>query len=100
MDLESRIDKRLWNAIESSYQDRNYTTAILDSIHFVSQLIRDKSGLESDGQPLAGDAFGGPNPRLKVNSLQTESDRNVQKGVEALLRGLYQAIRNPRSHRQ
>lgn len=98
MDLESRLDNRLWKAVESPYQNRDYRTAILDSIHFVSQLIRDKAGLESDGQALAGEAFGGTNPKLRVNSLQTESDRNVQKGVEALLRGLYQAIRNPRSH--
>lgn len=98
MDLESRVDSRLWATIQSSYQNRDYRTAILDSIHFLSQLIRDKSGLESDGQALAGEALGGLNPKLRVNNLQTESDKNVQKGVEALLRGLYQAIRNPRSH--
>ncbi len=98
MDLETQLDARLWKAIETSYQNRDYTAAILDSIHFVSQLIRDRAGLESDGQALAGEAFGGKNPKLKVNALQTESDWNVQKGVEGLLRGIYQAIRNPRSH--
>ena len=71
---------------------------ILDSIHFLSQLVRDRSGLEVDGVALVGEAFGGSNPKLKVNSLQTESDKNVQKGVEQLLRGIYQGIRNPRSH--
>src|SRR4051794_10855132 len=73
-------------------------TAILDGRHFLGQLIRDRSGLDGDGQSLVGSAFGGANPLLKVNQLQTDSDWNLQRGVEALLRGLYQAIRNPRSH--
>jgi hypothetical protein len=30
--------------------------------------------------------------------LKSENDKNIQKGVESLLRGIYQAIRNPRSH--
>ena len=30
--------------------------------------------------------------------MQTESDRNIQKGTENLLLGLYQSVRNPRSH--
>ena len=32
--------------------------------------------------------------------MQTETERNIQKGVEQLLRGLFIAIRNPRSHEQ
>ena len=47
---------------------------------------------------MIGAAFGGASPKLKVNRLQTESKQNVQRGMEALLRGIYQAIRNPRSH--
>lgn len=54
--------------------------------------------MEGDGVALIGAAFGGSSPKLKVNRLQTESEQNVQRGIEALLRGLYQAIRNPRSH--
>jgi hypothetical protein len=30
--------------------------------------------------------------------LQSESDKNIQAGISQILRGLYQAIRNPRSH--
>ena len=35
-----------------------------------------------------------------MNSLQTDTERNIQKGLEQLLRGIYLAIRNPRSHEQ
>jgi uncharacterized protein (TIGR02391 family) len=98
MNLETTIDTRLWAAVQAAYEAGNYTGAILDSVHFLSDLIRNKSGLDSDGQSLVGTAFGGQDPIVKVNSLQTESDRDGQKGVEFLLRGLYTAIRNPRSH--
>src|ERR1035438_10349919 len=98
MNLEPRIDRRLWSAVETAYQSGNYTGAILDSIHFLGELIREKTGIEGDGLSLIGQALGGQNPKLKVTKLQTESDKNVQKGAEQLLRGLYQGIRNPRSH--
>jgi uncharacterized protein (TIGR02391 family) len=98
MNLETRLDGRLWNAIQSSYEKRNYTGAIMDSIYFLSDLIRAKSGLEGDGLALVGQALGGKVPKLKINKLQTESEQNIQSGVEQLLRGLYQAVRNPRSH--
>jgi uncharacterized protein (TIGR02391 family) len=98
MNLESTLDTRLFKAIETSYTDRNFTGAILDAVHFLGQLIRDKSGLEADGLALVGQAFGGQAPILKVTKLQTETDWNIQRGVEQLLRGLYQGIRNPRSH--
>jgi uncharacterized protein (TIGR02391 family) len=98
MNLETSLDPRLWEAIRASVEARKFTGAILDAIYLLSDVIRERSGLEGDGVPLIGSAFGGPSPKLKVNRLQTESEQNVQRGVEALLRGLYQAIRNPRSH--
>lgn len=98
MNIETRLDPRLWQSIQNSYESRNYTGAILDALYFLNDLIREKTGLGSDGITLAGQAFGGNSPKLKVNKLQSESDWNVQRGTEQLLRGIYQSIRNPRSH--
>lgn len=98
MNLQTKIDERLWGAIRSTYEARNFSAAILDAIHFLSELIRERSGLEGDGVNLVGRAFGGKAPVLKVNNLNTESEKNVQAGIEQLLRGIYQAVRNPRSH--
>jgi uncharacterized protein (TIGR02391 family) len=98
MNIETRIDERLWQTIRENYENSQYTSAILDSIYFLNDLIRDRTGLESDGVALIGQALGGKQPKLKVNSLQTESDRNVQEGMEQILRGIIRAVRNPRSH--
>lgn len=98
MNIETSIDERLRSAIQSTYTDRNFTGAILDAIYCLSDLIREKTGLASDGVALVGQALGGKAPKIKVNKLETESERNVQAGLEQILRGLYQAVRNPRSH--
>jgi len=98
MDLKTHISDNLWASIETSYDSNNYTTAIIDALFYLGDFIREKTGLQSDGVALIGQAFGGKSPKLRVNKLQTESELAVQKGTENLLTGLYQAIRNPRSH--
>ena len=98
MHFDLEIDARLVAAIRSTYDVGNYTGAIIAAIQLLSDLIRNKSGLDADGQTLAGQAFGGANPIIKLSALRTESERDEQKGVEFLLRGIYTGIRNPRSH--
>ncbi|WP_080710535.1 TIGR02391 family protein [Pseudomonas chlororaphis] len=98
MNLESEINSELWLAVRRSYESEAWSNAILDAIHFIGDSIRRKTGLESDGIALISQAFGGKSPKLLVNKMQTESEKNVQAGTEQLLRGLYQAVRNPRSH--
>ncbi len=98
MVFQHEINSELWNAVRANYEAGNYSGAILDSILFLTDTIRNKSGLEGDGASLVGQAFGGENPRIKLNKLQTDSERDEQKGVQEILKGIYTGIRNPRSH--
>jgi uncharacterized protein (TIGR02391 family) len=98
MNLRTQISDRLWEAIASAYESGNYAHAVLESVHVITEVLREKSGLDGDGNTLVGSALGGDNPRVRLNSLMTETERNIQKGFESILRGLYSAIRNPRSH--
>ena len=81
MNLETLLDPRLWNAIDNCYTNRNYTGSIIDAIHCLGNLLREKTGLQSDGVVLVGEAFGGKSPKLKVNKLETESDINEREGT-------------------
>jgi uncharacterized protein (TIGR02391 family) len=92
------ISQALSDAIAENYDKGNYTGAIIDAIMHLCSTIRDRSGLQSDGVALMNEAFGGQDPLLKLNSLRTDTDKNVQKGIESIMRGIVQAIRNPRSH--
>ncbi|RTY98724.1 TIGR02391 family protein [Flavobacterium sp. RSP49] len=96
--LKENIEEKLWDFVKKNYNSENYSNAILDSIQFVGDLIREKSGLDGDGNTLIGIAFGGDNPKIKLNNLQTETEKNIQKGIEQIFRGIYSAYRNPRSH--
>jgi len=98
MEVRITVEERLADAITSSYESGNYSGTVIDAIHVLGDLILSKSGLDLDGNALIGTAFGGSNPPIRVNSLQTESDKEEQKGIEQLIRGLYTGIRNPRSH--
>jgi uncharacterized protein (TIGR02391 family) len=98
MNLRSEISDRLWEAIANTYENGNYAHSVVDSIHVLTNTLREKSGLDGDGNPLVGGALGGDTPKIKLNSLQTDTEKNIQKGFEAILRGTYSAIRNPRSH--
>jgi uncharacterized protein (TIGR02391 family) len=84
--------------VRATYESRNFTGAILDAIYVITEVLREKSDAESDGAALVGHALGGSTPRVKITALRSESDWNEQKGMEHMLRGVYQGIRNPRSH--
>jgi uncharacterized protein (TIGR02391 family) len=101
MNLEARIAPELWAAVAHSYETQNYTHAILDAMALVTEVLREKSGLDLDGYDLAVQALRSPSegqPRIQINKLQTETERNMQDGIRLTLQGMYRLIRNPRSH--
>lgn len=100
MNLQTAIPEALWTAVANAYEAENYSHAILEATYHLSSVLRERAGVDGDGAALVGQALGGDDPKLKLNALQTESDRNVQKGFEQILRGVYLGIRNPRSHEQ
>jgi uncharacterized protein (TIGR02391 family) len=79
MNIENELEERLWLAKKGKYENRDYKGAVLDAIYFIGDLIREKAALDDDGVALIGQAFGGTNPIMKVNKMQTESDRNEQR---------------------
>lgn len=100
MNLQLVVPGVLWNCIQSAYEAENYSHAVLEATYLVSSILRERAGVDGDGASLVGQALGGDDPRLKLNTLQSESERNEQKGIEQILRGMYLGIRNPRSHEQ
>ena len=98
MILGNELQARVWTVVQPTYDVGNFSGSILAAVQLLGDVIRNKSGLDADGQSLVGQAFGGSSPIIRLNSLRTESERDEQKGVELLLRGNYTGLRNPRSH--
>jgi Protein of unknown function (Hypoth_ymh) len=68
VNLETNLPTELWEAIRINYEKRNFTGAILDGFYFLSDLLRNKSGIEGDGAPLIGQALGGSSPKIKLQT--------------------------------
>ncbi len=100
MNLRAEIKPDLWDAISKQYESELYSNAIVEAIHYLSNVLRERANVDGDGASLVGQALGGDAPRLRINRFQTETEKNEQKGLEQILRGIYQGIRNPRSHEQ
>lgn len=100
INLITEIRHDLWSAISKQYESQVYSAAILEAIHVLSSTLRERADVDGDGISLVSQALAGDSPRLRINKFQTETERNEQKGLEQILRGLYQGIRNPRSHEQ
>lgn len=96
--IETVISKPIWDAIKDNYEKGSYTTAISNLLIFIQDVVREKSGLELDGTNLIERAFFGDKPLLLVNKYETRTEKDIQYGIGNLLKGLCQAIRNPRAH--
>ena len=100
MDLNDIVSEDIYLVIKNKYDNQLYSDAILDSIKYLTNIIREKSKVGGDGAGLIGQAFGGQSPKIKINKMATTSEIDEQKGYEQILRGIYCGIRNPRSHEQ
>lgn len=72
--------------------------AVLEATKSIASKIREITGLTADGAGLIDEAFSGSNPRIKINSFDTESKKSEQRGFVNLAKGLFGTFRNPTAH--
>ncbi len=97
----------LHNEIKSVSQklmeDKHYPQAVEEAfkrvIKEVKEIVKDKTGRELDGDSLMNFAFGceRQKPVIKFNSLQTREEKDEQKGIMCLFKGIV-GIRNRKAH--
>jgi uncharacterized protein (TIGR02391 family) len=81
------------------FRDGHYKQAALEAYIRVIEEVRARSGLALDGDTLMNHAFGseGRTPVIQFNSLQTEAERDEQKGLMFLYKGVV-GLRNSKAH--
>lgn len=77
------------DAVETSFKEVN---------DVVKLIVRDRTGKELDGHGLMTTAFSPGSPIIPLNSLATESGRNIQQGYMEIFAGAMTGIRNPKAH--
>ncbi|MGD9889933.1 MAG: TIGR02391 family protein [Dehalococcoidia bacterium] len=80
------------------YRDGYYVRAVEEAYKLVNNLVKERAGLNEDGQALMLRAYSEQNPALKINDMKSESQKNEQAGYSFILAGCMRGIRNPRAH--
>jgi uncharacterized protein (TIGR02391 family) len=93
-----RIHPEVLTYCRTELLQENYFHAVFEATKGLAQKIRDLSGVQGDGAELVDKVFLGERPILAINTLQTDTEKSVQKGFAALLKGCFAAIRNPLAH--
>ena len=94
-----RMKDTLKDSIKSHYENKDYTEVVRDSLLCLTTEIRKKSDLvDIDGVDLINKAFSEKQPLIKINKLETTTDKNRHRGIMDLSRGLIEYFRNPMSH--
>ena len=92
-------DDGLRQTCRSLFNGDHYALAVQKAFTYIDNMVRDKSGqAEKYGADLMRTVFSAKSPVLRLNDLETLSDRNEQQGYMEMLAGAMIGIRNPRSH--
>lgn len=85
---------------EELLEDENLFHAVLEATKSVAQKLREKSGLDCDGNKLVERALGAKQgfPVVAFNTLTTDTLRSEHRGIADLMRGVFSAFRNPTAH--
>lgn len=86
------------DATRKLFVDRHYARAVEEAYKCLDNVVKDKSGLSISGKDLMDKAFSEKNPILKLNTLNTTSQKNEQIGYMLVFGGCMTGIRNPRAH--
>ena len=99
MKLNIKLRENLWKAIQAHYERNDYTEAVRDAVFHMSEVLREKGGIEDkDGSKLVDVALLGNNPAILVNKNETTTERDFQQGIGFAFKGIMQSVRNPLSH--
>ena len=81
------------------FADGHYARAVEEAFKCLNNAVKEKSGdTARDGAPLMRTVFSPNAPILKLNTLQSQSDRDEQQGYMDIFAGSMTGIRNPRAH--
>lgn len=95
---ESLLHPAIQDSALIQYHDGHWRDAVLNACIAVFEIIRERTGLELDGEALVTRAFSADRPLLVVADLAGESGRNDQIGFMMILQGVYRGIRSPKAH--
>lgn len=93
------IHARILAVCRSELLTENYFHLVFEAAKLVANQIREISGLKTDGNTLVNEAFQGKNPRVILNTLQTDDEKSEHNALKSLLHFIVYFYRNPKAHK-
>lgn len=74
--------------------------AVFEATKGLAERLRQLTGLDEDGHRLVDAALGSSSagPMVAFNTLRTDTERNEQRGLASIIKGVFSAFRNPTAH--
>ncbi|MCT3906088.1 TIGR02391 family protein [Elizabethkingia anophelis] len=97
--LENRnIHPKIYEYCNSELITENYFHSVFEAVKSIAEEIRQKTRLTLDGSELIDKALSVNAPLLKINNLETETEKSEQKGFSNLIKGIFGMFRNTTAH--
>jgi len=95
---DRNVNRAILKYCREELLNENYFHAVFEAAKGLADFVRNLSGLSGDGASLFDTAFAVDNPILAINTLTTDAEKNQQKGLSMMLKGLFSMIRNVTAH--
>lgn len=95
----SLLHPKVIQATLHHYKNGHYREAVLNGMLVLTEVIRSKSGLDTDGVPLVSQVFKPEEPLLVFADQSTTTGRDEHRGFHKIMLGAFEGVRNPKSHR-
>jgi uncharacterized protein (TIGR02391 family) len=82
------------------FANGHFAQGVLEAVKVMRDVLQEASGVDLDGEKLAGRAFNPKDPLIVVGDLATETGRNRQRGVMLIAQGIFAGVRNPLAHQR
>jgi len=96
--FDDLLHPRIRRAAIRHYHNGDYRNASLDGATALFDMLREKAGLDMDGEALCNQAFSPSDPIIILSEMVTQSGQNDQRGFMDMFRGFYRGVRNPKAH--
>ncbi len=92
------VNPNVLNYCNEELLNENYFHAVFEAAKGLSDKVKSMTGLTGDGAALFEAVFSVDKPVLAINSLMTDAEKNQQKGLCMLLKGVFLMVRNVTAH--
>lgn len=101
--FKSKLDNRnihpkIYEYCNTELISENYFHSVFEAVKSIAEEIRKKTELTLDGSELIDRAFSVNTPLIKINSLESETEKSEQKGFSNLIKGVFGMFRNTTAH--